>query len=128
MVLCSSSFVLTFLNRRLFVHKDGKCLIDASAISTEEWKQAAYPDIRDNFSISLWVKPESDAMLNIDNPMGYIPYPWTEYYAIYPSGGELLYGAGHATCGLAVGRNGVAVWENGSGKTYFRLEPYLSGL
>lgn len=40
------------------IHKDGKCLIDASAISTEEWKQAAYPDIRDNFSISLWVKPE----------------------------------------------------------------------
>ena len=35
------------------IHKDGKWLIDASAISTEEWKQAAYPDIRDNFSISL---------------------------------------------------------------------------
>ena len=111
------------------IHKDGKCLIDASAISTEEWKQAAYPDIRDNFSISLWVKPESDAMLNIDNPMGYIPYPWTEYYAIYPSGGELLYGAGHATCGLAVGRNGVAVWENEKGYPEFKMgvEKPISG-
>ena len=111
------------------IHKDGKCLIDASAISTEEWKQAAYPDIRDNFSISLWVKPESDAMLNIDNPMGYIPYPWTKYYAIYPSGGELLYGAGHATCGLAVGRNGVAVWENEKGYPEFKMgvEKPISG-
>lgn len=111
------------------IHKDGKCLIDASAISTEGWKQAAYPDIRDNFSISLWVKPESDAMLNIDNPMGYIPYPWTEYYAIYPSGGELLYGAGHATCGLAVGRNGVAVWENEKGYPEFKMgvEKPISG-
>ena len=97
------------------IHKDYECLVDASNVFPIEQNQEIYPDIKDNFSISLWVKPESDAMLNTDNPMGYIPNPWTEYYAIYPSGGEQLYGAGHATCGLAIGRNGVAVWENQKG-------------
>ena len=39
---------------------------------------------------------------------------WTDFYAIYPPPGEQLYGEGHATCGLTVGRNGVAVWEHSS--------------
>lgn len=69
------------------------------------------------------------AMLNTDNPMGYISYPWTEYYAIYPSHGELLYGTGHATCGMAIGRNGVAVWENAKGYPEFKMavEKPISG-
>lgn len=111
------------------IHRNGDCLVDASATSTSRRNQASYPDVKDNFSITLWVKPESDAMLNTDNPMGYIPNPWTEYYTIYPSCGKRLYGAGHATCGLAVGRNGVAVWENAQGHPEFKMavEKPLSG-
>lgn len=88
-----------------------------------------FVNIHSDFSISLWAKPESDAMLATDNPMGYIPHPWTEYYAIHPSWGEKLYGTGHATCGLAVGRNGVAVWENSKGWPQMMLarEKPLSG-
>lgn len=111
------------------IHKEGKCLIDASATPAEAPDRAVYPDVQNDFSIALWVKPESDAMLNTDNPMGYIPHPWTEYYAIYPSCGEQLYGMGHATCGLAIGRNGVAVWENEKGYPEFKMavEKTISG-
>ena len=111
------------------IYKDSECLVDASVVSVEEQEQAKYFGVKDDFSISLWVKPESDAMLNTDNPMGYISYPWTEYYAIYPSHGELLYGTGHATCGMAIGRNGVAVWENAKGYPEFKMavEKPISG-
>lgn len=113
------------------IHKDGKCIVDASmgVTATEEQKQPAYIDVKNNFSIALWAKPESDIMLNTDNPMGYIPHPWTEYYAIYPSCGEQLYGKGHSTCGLAIGRNGIAVWENEKGYPVLKLatEQPISG-
>lgn len=109
------------------ISKDGKCLIDVSGMPNGEDK--LYPDVQNNFSLSMWVKPESDVMLNTDNPMGYIPHPWTEYYAVYPSCGEKLYGAGHATCGLAIGRNGIAVWENEKGYPVFKMgvEKPISG-
>lgn len=111
------------------IFKEGECLIDASGNITNMPDKAEFRNVKDNFSIALWVKPESDAMLNIDNPMGYIPHPWTEYYAIYPSSGAQLYGEGHATCGLAVGRNGVAVWENEKGYPEFKMavEKPISG-
>ncbi len=41
------------------------------------------------------------------------------FYALYPSPGAKLYGAGHSTMGLAVGRNGLAVWENENGRPEF---------
>ena len=112
------------------VRRNGTMLEDLSAgFPDPKSETRLYPEVQDDFSIALWVKPESDVMLNTDNPMGYIPHPWTEYYAIYPSGGAALYGAGHATCGMAVGRNGVAVWENEKGYPEFRLaaEQPLSG-
>lgn len=46
---------------------------------------------------------------------------WTDYYAIYPPSGEKLYGKGHQTCGLTVGRNGVAIWTRGGGKPILTL-------
>jgi hypothetical protein len=49
-----------------------------------------------------------------------IARPTSGLYAIYPlSGGP--YGPGHRTSGLAIGRNGVAVWERGTGKPVFAL-------
>ncbi|MFV5697817.1 glycosyl hydrolase [Flavobacterium sp. ZT3R17] len=73
-----------------------------------------YKEVTDNFTISFWVKPELDIMLGTKNYMEYVKDPWTDYHAIYPTSGKNLYGEGHATVGLTVGRNGVAVWEHGS--------------
>jgi hypothetical protein len=71
-----------------------------------------HSDIVNNFTITFWAKPEINILLNPDFIMGSISHPWTEFYAIYPAAGQNLYGEGHAICGVTVGRNGVAVWEN----------------
>ncbi|GAB4035323.1 glycosyl hydrolase [Spirosoma jeollabukense] len=80
-----------------------------------------YKDVTNNFTISLWVKPELNVMLAPNGFLEHVKEPWTDYYAIYPPSGVELYGAGHAACGLCVGRNGVAVWERTSGKPVFKL-------
>lgn len=74
-----------------------------------------HPTVSGSFTISLWAKPELNCMLGTRNYMGQIANPWTDYYAIYPPDGQALYGIGHATAGLAIGRNGVAVWQHGGG-------------
>lgn len=67
------------------------------------------------FTIAFRAKPETNILLDPVFTMGAIAKPWTEYYAIYPPSGNELYGVGHATCGVTVGRNGIAVWENAEG-------------
>ncbi|HEY0676650.1 MAG TPA: glycosyl hydrolase, partial [Chitinophagaceae bacterium] len=85
-------------------------------ISTRHFPESArnnHKNITNNFTISFWAKPELNVLLNPDFIIGTIRAPWTEYYALYPASGRTLHGAGHAVCGLTVGRNGVAVWEHG---------------
>jgi hypothetical protein len=74
-----------------------------------------YKDVTNNFSIIFWAKPEINILLNPNFIIGTIKNTWTEYYAIYPSQGSKLYGEGHAACGLTIGRNGIAIWENSGG-------------
>ncbi|MGI4736606.1 MAG: glycosyl hydrolase [Janthinobacterium lividum] len=70
-------------------------------------------NVVNDFTVSLWAKPEIGAMLSATgNFMGPLTDAWTDYYAIYPPAGQVLYGARQASAGLAIGRNGVAVWEN----------------
>jgi hypothetical protein len=71
-----------------------------------------YPETANSFTIVFWAKPEINVLLDPVFTMGAIAQPWTEYYAIFPSSGNEVYGAGHATSGITVGRNGIAVWEN----------------
>jgi hypothetical protein len=76
------------------------------------------PTETNNFTITFWAKPENSIMISTNNYMdGQLP--WTDFYALYPSPGAKLYGAGHSTMGLAVGRNGLAVWENENGRPEF---------
>ncbi|HMD70136.1 MAG TPA: glycosyl hydrolase [Bryobacteraceae bacterium] len=73
--------------------------------------------VTDNFAISLWVKPEMEmsipqagggpgagAASGMINPT----------FALYPPAGE-KYGANHSACGLAVARNGLALYERTTG-------------
>lgn len=80
-----------------------------------------YRDVVDNFTISLWAKPELNIMLAPGGLLENVKGPWTDYYAIYPPSGTELYGAGQATCGLTIGRNGVAIWERTEGMPTFRM-------
>ncbi|GAB3954252.1 hypothetical protein GCM10028805_39370 [Spirosoma harenae] len=78
-------------------------------------------DVVNNFTISVWAKPELNSMLSPTGFLEHVKEPWTDYYAIYPSAGADLYGTGHTTCGLTIGRNGVAVWERTTGNPVFRM-------
>lgn len=103
---------------------------DAPLLPTTPYntKQKTYPDLFDNFVIELLAKPENEVMLNTNNFMEG-QRPWTDFYAIYPTPGEEVYGYGHSTFGLTIGRNGVAVWENTGGKPEFNfsVEKAISG-
>ncbi len=99
------------------VVKDG-----ASIIATTPYvvKRKTYPETINNFTIIVLAKPENSIMTGTNNFMdGQLP--WTDYYAVYPSPGEKLYGEGHSTFGLTIGRNGVAVWENSKGRPVFNV-------
>ncbi|WP_041615994.1 glycosyl hydrolase [Spirosoma linguale] len=80
-----------------------------------------YKDVSNNFTISLWAKPELNIMLSTSGFLDTVKNSWTDFYALYPPAGTDLYGEGHAACGLAIGRNGVAVWERTTGNPVFKL-------
>jgi len=105
--------------------KDGSSIIQTAPY---EVKRNTYPDTINNFTISILAKPETSIMTGINNFMDG-QQPWTDFYAVYPSPGEKLYGEGHSTFGLTVGRNGVAVWENATGRPVFNVavEKPISG-
>ncbi|QJW89833.1 glycosyl hydrolase family 43 [Spirosoma taeanense] len=95
------------------VLKDRTPLLTTKPFSANSRK--LYKDVTNNFTLSLWAKPELNVMLSTRGLMEGVAAPWTDNYAIYPASGQELYGSGHTTCGLAIGRNGVAVWERGAG-------------
>lgn len=107
------------------VTKDGASIIQTTPY---EIKRKTYPETTNNFAFDIMVKPETNIMTGTRNFMDG-QEPWTDFYAVYPSPGEKLYGEGHSTFGLTVGRNGVAVWENAKGKPVFNVaaEKSLSG-
>jgi hypothetical protein len=95
-----------------------------TVLSTENYpdvKRTLYKELAGNFAISFWAKPESNVMLAVSPAFEPGRNTWTDFYAIYPSAGRILYGEGHATAGCTVGRNGVAIWENSSGDPVFTL-------
>ncbi len=64
-----------------------------------------------DFTMSIWVKPDTDLrVLPKEGTTGRIDEVG-KYYAIPADPGDLRFGAGHATAGLAVGRNGIFVVE-----------------
>ncbi|MFD3003758.1 glycosyl hydrolase [Pontibacter toksunensis] len=96
------------------VVKDNSTLLGTGLYPEEPRK--LYKEVSGNFTISFWAKPEFNVMLSTQNFMDNIKDPWTDYFTLYPTSGEKLYGSGRATAGLAVGRNGIGVWEHGAGK------------
>ena len=106
------------------IAKDNTTLLSTNPFPVEP--RQLYKDVSDNFTISFWAKPEFNVMLTTQNFMDHIKDPWTDYYTIYPPKGGQLYGDDHATAGLAVGRNGVAVWEHGGTKPVMALAAPVS--
>jgi hypothetical protein len=68
-------------------------------------------DVVNNFTISVWAKPDTDIDLPGAATPGMYQGSAPSSFVVFPPAGEVVYGAGHAACGLVVGRNGVGVYE-----------------
>ena len=97
-------------NKRLLsIAQNGKIILSTKNIDSDGKKYDS--QITNDFSVSLWVKPETDEVL--PEKLGVFPEA-TRYmscYPIYPVPGKQLFGKGHASLSLLVARNGVAVFE-----------------
>ena len=90
--------------------KDGAAVLGTTPFPPPA--RGLHPKETTTFTISLWVKPELDIVLPDETIEGRSP---GASYAIYPPQGDVLYGKGHAACGLSAGRNGVIVYERARG-------------
>ena len=111
-------------NRVESIEKDGKIILSTKHFSQESIDRPLRA--ASSFTVSFWVKPEINIILNASFILGTISETWTDYYAVYPTSGRQLFGEGHACCGITVGRNGVGVWENENDKPILVLPVKIS--
>lgn len=92
--------------RVLSIDRDGSTILSSEPFGAP--KTAPNRDVTDNFTVSVWVKPELDTPLPT---AGQAPLSAPASYVFFPPQGEAVYGDGHACCGLLAGRNGVGIYE-----------------
>ncbi len=89
------------------VLRNGKPVVEAA------WPAAPEPGIHrelaGRFTISVWVKPEIEGAVGTGQGGGLLGQSGS--FVFYPCEGEVVYGPGHASCGLAATRSGIAVFE-----------------
>jgi hypothetical protein len=73
---------------------------------------AVVSDSPNNFTFAVWVKPADDTTLVREANTGIVGMAEKRNDVFFPPHGDGFGGAGHAGCGLAVGRNGVCVFEH----------------
>lgn len=89
----------------LALMKDGQALITTDRVTPRP------ADVAQNFTMAIWVKPDTDLRaMPAESTAGRIDEVG-KFYAIPADPGEARFGPGHATAGLAVGRNGIFVVE-----------------
>jgi hypothetical protein len=74
---------------------------------------AQSPGVSNSFTLLLRATPTADIELLKAADQGIAPTR-KQNQAVLALQGELMFGVGHANMGVSVGRNGVAVWENGA--------------
>lgn len=91
------------------VTRDGGPAQDSVACVLRQYRREKVP--ARNFTMAIWVKPDTDLRaFPSESTSGRIDEVG-KFYAIPADPGDARFGAGHATAGLAVGRNGIFVVE-----------------
>lgn len=83
----------------LSVNKNGSELISTKPY---DFKTNSYQAVTNNFTITVWLKPDTYA------------FP-AKGVVIFPPEAEVIYGVGHAACGLSAGQNVVSIFEREKG-------------
>lgn len=115
-------------NRLQAVSRNGKTLAGTTPLPAPV--RGRYRDVTNNFTISVWVKPEIDLGLPPGGaPSGISSFFTPQSFVVYPPDGAEIYGRGNAACGLTAGRDGVVVYERSGGKplTVIQSRMALSG-
>lgn len=84
--------------------KDGQLLcttLPAAVPDANYWAQ-----VPQTFSIEVWIKPDTYAMPG-------------KGYVVYPAEGEVIYGKGYVSAGIAAGQNVIRICERTKGSGYF---------
>lgn len=97
--------------RIVSVARQGTELLGTKAPAVSSSSAAESPN---NFTIALWVKPAADTPLTRQSASGVVGMGDKRNDIVLPPHGSAFGGAGHAGCGLAAGRNGLAVFEHGA--------------
>lgn len=94
--------------RMVSVSKDGQQILQTADFAKREG--GFYPDIHGTFTITAWIRPESNSSLQGGARLAmWGGAPNSSPYAL--GNGEALYGKGHAVAGLCSTRSGVSVLE-----------------
>jgi hypothetical protein len=89
------------------ISKDSKPL--ASTEPFPVFQPGRQRGVTNDFTLSVWIKPDLAAYVPAKGSKSHeVP---TRSLVISPPEGDTLYGAGHVSCGLLAGRNGMAVLE-----------------
>ena len=92
-----------------WLSRDGAPVIDARPAA-----KAAASTAQGDFTVAVWAKPDTDLrLMPKESVTGHLDE--TGKFYVFPAGeGDRFYGKGHASAGLAVGRNGAYVVERSS--------------
>ncbi len=95
---------------------NGQTALDARSEITSP--QDATPrniaDVTNDFTMAVWVKPAADTTLHAETNEGVRGMAEPRNDLLFPPHGSDLGGATHAGSGLAIGRNGLCVFEHGA--------------
>jgi hypothetical protein len=103
--------------RPVSARRDGEVVLDARGPVTvpEEPEAAAAASVVGSFTVAVWAKPAADTTLVAETNRGVVGLGDPRNDALFPPHGQAAFGdPGAAGSGLAVGRNGVCVFEHGS--------------
>src|SRR4029434_413952 len=99
------------------IARDGKTLVTTADFAATP--SAPYREVANNFTISVWVKPEIELSGAGGFGGGGVTQASTQVttgantsrFVIHPPEGDTLYGEGHSAVGFTAGRDGVVVYE-----------------
>ncbi|RPD41239.1 glycosyl hydrolase [Chitinophaga barathri] len=83
--------------------KDGQLLCDTLPAIVPD--AAYWAQVRQTFSIEVWIKPDTYAMPG-------------KGYVVFPAEGEVIYGKGYTSAGIAAGQNVIRLCERTRGAAY----------
>ena len=102
-------------NRVIQLTSGGETVLDArsSVVGAVQSTSRAIADVTNNFTLAVWAKPAADTTLHEEANQGVRGMSEQRNDALFPPHGGDLGGTTHAGSGLAIGRNGVCVFEHG---------------